>query len=124
MNKDYGNIIYYAGSHSHNNTIPDVPHISFSTKWMQRSMGNGWPVRVLRSEKSKWSHAPAVGYRYDGLYDIMKEEVRLNSKGGAYVRFKLKRQSGQAEIDTSRPNQAEKEVYKKLKDSAWVLINL
>lgn len=38
-------------------------------------------------------------------------------KGGAYVRFKLAREGNQADVDLSRPTQAEREVFDRLKSS-------
>ena len=60
-----------------------------------------------------WS--PRVGIRYDGLYKIVERKMRKNHKGGLYMRFKLEREEGQAEIDKSRPTAFEKEQFELLK---------
>ena len=38
-------------------------------------------------------------------------------RGGAYMRFKLLREADQPAIDLSRPTQAEKDVFDRLKSS-------
>jgi translation elongation factor P/translation initiation factor 5A len=48
--------------------------------------------------------APKAGFRYDGLYKVVAQEQLINGKGGAYLRFKLKRLPVQPLVDKSRPN--------------------
>jgi len=117
MDKDEGKVIYYSGSNSHENVDPNTPHVSNGTKSLQRSMKDSRKIRVLRNAKGDSHHAPSVGVRYDGLYKIIAEEKRFNAKGGAYLRFKLVRQEGQADIDHTRPNHQEKRAFAILKQS-------
>ena len=72
---------------------------------------------MLRTAGGKWRNCPAKGIRYDGLYRIISEGTAKNGRGGAYVRFKLVREGGQAVIDLSRPTPAEKGVFDRLKSS-------
>ncbi|KAL9127700.1 MAG: hypothetical protein Q9217_003473 [Psora testacea] len=117
LDKDYGNTLYYSGSNSQANTDPLNPVITYATKAMRLSHIMRRPIRVLRSGKATSQYAPAKGLRYDGLYSIRREDVEKNTKGGAYLRFQLVRDEGQAEIDLSRPNARERQVFDALRNS-------
>ena len=117
LDKDEGDILYYSGSDSNSNLDPANPIITHFTKALQQSRRDGRPIRVLRTSAGRAAHCPSKGIRYDGLYRIIAEGVAKNMKGGAYVRFKLAREGNQADMDLSRPTQAEKEVFDRLKSS-------
>ena len=85
---------------------------------MRASSARRQPVRVIRSGKAKGKFAPSKGLRYDGLYAIEAEAIEKNAKGGAYVRFTLVRCPGQKDIDGSRPNRKEREIYDSLQNTA------
>lgn len=74
------------------------------------------PIRVLRGA-SKFSCAPSIGIRYDGLYHIVGHE--LVNKNTAMYRFHMKRLRGQDPIrangELARPNKYEIQENKKLK---------
>ncbi|KAL9100123.1 MAG: hypothetical protein Q9163_004466 [Psora crenata] len=116
LDKDYGETLYYSGSNSQSNTDPRNPVITYATKALRLSYTECRPIRVLRSGKSNSQYAPTKGLRYDGLYSITREDIEENNKGGAYLRFKLQRNGGQRDIDASRPNAREKEVFEALKN--------
>ena len=82
---------------------------------MRVSKDHNRPIRVIRSGRSGSKYSPRQGLRYDGLYKIAGEEMPLNTKGGAYVRFELVREPDQAPIDMGRPNAAEMKVWRALK---------
>ncbi len=111
LDADFGDRLFYSGSRSHDNTDPAVPVLSDATKALQRSRENGKVVRVLRASAGNSHLSPSVGLRYDGLYRVEREEIMLNKKGGAYLRFRLRRVGGQPPIDRSRPTVAEKRDY-------------
>jgi hypothetical protein len=67
-----------------------------------RSFETRKPVRVLRGD-SKWKYAPRVGYRYDGLYEVVEKGTGRNKEGGAYIWVKLVRLANQDPIDTKKP---------------------
>ena len=113
MDRDEGHIVYYSGSDSHKNTDSENAQWSQGTKVMKRSFETKTPIRVLRGWKGIPGLAPAVGFRYDGLYEIKAMDTKaINKNGGAYVRFTLKRCRGQHDIATDRPTQAEKEAFR------------
>ena len=117
LDKDEGHILYYSGSNSALNEDPNNPVMTHATKALQRSFNDSRPIRVLRTGGGRWRNCPSKGIRYDGLYRIISEGKLWNERGGMYVRFKLVREDGQPEIDLSRPNQAERDVYDRLKSS-------
>lgn len=110
LDQDQGNILYYSGSGSHDNTDPKKPSPSTNaTLALQASLRTGRPVRVLRAagtgvSKSKKSWRPIVGIRYDGRYRVVATQLRTNMKGGLYEQFKLERMGDQPTLDSkSRP---------------------
>lgn len=63
---------------------------------LSRNVENGNPVRVIRGYKSKSSYAPEEGYRYDGLYSVVKYWQARGLSGFLVYKFALKRCEGQA----------------------------
>jgi len=107
MDIDDGETIHYSGSGSHQNTDQRMPQISTGTKVMQKANQLRKVIRVIRSSRGNWSGVPTVGFRYDGLYRITRESIEQNLKGGAYIRFTLKREPNQPPIDFGRPTRQE-----------------
>ncbi|OTA27740.1 hypothetical protein BTJ68_10785 [Hortaea werneckii EXF-2000] len=100
LDTDRGTYLYYSGSGSVDNTDPRQPAPSTTaTMALHTSLGNGCPVRVLRSSTGKSRYAPSFGMRYDGLYTVVSVSYPSNSKGGMYEQFKLERNNGQTDID-------------------------
>lgn len=104
LDNDQGDMLYYSGSNSHNNTS-DEPVTANATQALERSLQTFKPVRVFRSSKGKWAGCPKAGLRYDGLYTVTNCTVQKNQKGGAYKRFRLKRVADQDPIVISEPSQ-------------------
>ena len=117
LDKDHGDTLYYSGSKSHDNIDPANPIRTHSTKALETSRSENRSVRVIRGAGGDPAYAPSVGLRYDGLYRIERQEVKRNHKGGAYIRFKLVRRSGQADIDLTRPSAEERSCFERLKES-------
>jgi hypothetical protein len=104
--------------HANPNTLVD----DCPAEAMRLTQTLGKPIRVIRGSGAGWAGAPAVGLRYDGLYQITGEEMRHNAKGGLYVRFRLERpRTGQPALDTARahPTSAEREDEVKVKDGYY-----
>ena len=118
LDVDRGNVIYYSGSNSHANQDPDRAVYTYATKALLLSKQQYRPVRVIRAASDHNDYAPSHGLRYDGLYDIAEEKIRHNPSGGAYVRFKLVRQTDQAAIDKNRPNEQERRLWKRVRDKS------
>ncbi|KAI0096791.1 hypothetical protein GGR51DRAFT_553379 [Nemania sp. FL0031] len=112
LDTDNGDIVYYSGSNSHENTNPERPApASQGTKALHASIATQNPVRVLRSGGASNVHRqnrylPMCGLRYDGLYRVVLCRHRTNQKGGLYEQFKLERLPGQtalAELQRTSP---------------------
>ena len=101
-----GDTLWYSGPGSVDNTNADQPAGTEGTKALQTSNRNGKSVRVIRGKSTK-EIAPKLGYRYDGLYRVTKQEEDTNDLGGAYLRFKLVRCEDQDAIAKDRPTAEE-----------------
>lgn len=54
------------------------------------------PVRVVRGAQARGPLSPALGYRYDGLYEVVRcERVRSAASGRVVVQAELRRVPGQ-----------------------------
>lgn len=100
LDQDDGDVVYYSGSKAHDNDDPrHLPHPTRATKLLHTSISTQRPIRVLRSANAHRSrYAPKVGIRYDGLYHAAHRQVRPNTKGGLYERFRLERLPGQSRL--------------------------
>lgn len=116
LDADQGSTLYYSGSQALENTDPDVPVISMYTEAMRLSFQLRRSIRVLRGSRCRSRYSPSKGLRYDGLYTITGEETKSNTHGGAYIRFRLERNTEQPEIDMKRPTQAEKSLCDRVRD--------
>ena len=88
--------IYYCGTESDTSTPTNGTGLLRSTLSRYRH-----PIRVLRAPHKRSLYAPVEGIRYDGLYDIVDEE--LLNRDTAFYRFKLVRVEGQDPIRHGGP---------------------
>ncbi|CAM5340972.1 hypothetical protein GCM10010329_36400 [Streptomyces spiroverticillatus] len=58
---------------------------------LRHSQRQGNPIRVIRGEEGEKHYSPAVGYRYDGLYEIVDSWDENGIDGFRICRFKLRR---------------------------------
>lgn len=107
LDADQGDTLYYSGSQALENIDPEVPIISAYTEAMRLSFQLRRSLRVLRSSRNPSRYSPSKGLRYDGLYTITREDTRTNAHGGAYIRFRLERNTQQPDIVMERPTAAE-----------------
>lgn len=94
----------YCASGSMDNTFRDSLIESQGLKALRVSKATAKPVRVLRGQNEDFQYAPKFGLRYDGLYKVVEEKRRHNSKGGLYAVFVLERMGQQAPVNLGRPN--------------------
>jgi len=74
------------------------------------SMWRKLPLRVVRGFKSQEKEfAPAEGYRYDGLYDVVNVWPEIGESGFVIWRYHLKRREGQAPCPWEVPGWREAE---------------
>jgi hypothetical protein len=126
LDQDEGDVLFYAGSSSHNDTDPKEPFPTRkATLALKTSQRLGKPVRVLRAAGSRSSKSkvatlrPTVGIRYDGLYRVVGMLLKTNAKGGLYEQFKMERLGGQRPLNDfvkSRPTAKEVRDFNKIED--------
>ncbi|CAL1290946.1 unnamed protein product, partial [Larinioides sclopetarius] len=63
---------------------------------LARNVESGRPVRVLRGYKLRSKYAPEEGYRYDGLYRVVKYYMTTGLSGFKVYKFHLERIKEQA----------------------------
>lgn len=112
LDQDNGNVLYYSGSSSHDNTDPKAPFPSSNTTLaLKASQRTGRPVRVLRAAgaaRGKSTLRPTVGIRYDGLYQVVAMSLKTNTKSGLDEQFRLERMGNQPALNSiSTPTAAE-----------------
>lgn len=115
-NVDEGDEIKYCGT-SGNNGKETV-----NTRLMMESLRRRNPVRVIRSgvahSSKKTVYQPASGLRYDGLYEVVEDE--LLHEATAMHRFKLERLSDQHPIRyqgvEARPTPEERRIYESIRE--------
>jgi len=121
--EDNGDVLYYSGSNGWKPDGSTEPVLTAHTRVLMRSCETGRPVRVIRAKgSSRW--APAVGFRYDGLYTVVEHEIaRRKGKGLArdeeFYRFKMVRCADQeplAGIRARSPTNAEKVAYRRYEE--------
>ncbi|KAM6490769.1 PUA-like domain containing protein [Amanita muscaria] len=69
---------------------------------LKKSAEMGKPVRVIRGAALKSKYAPSFGYRYDGLYNVIRTYETKGKEGHIVCKFELKRQEGQPPLPTRR----------------------
>jgi len=99
---DYGDVIIYTG-HGGNDPqtkrqIADQDVAAHGNAGLITSQLQGLPVRVIRGAGGHSQHAPAVGFRYDGLYRVTDHWTRTGAHGFRLVQFRLERFEDQPEV--------------------------
>lgn len=95
--EDHGDWILYTGAGGNDSSTKrqvadqDINHHHNAA--LVYSEENGLPVRVLRGPKGEKPFAPAAGYRYDGLYKVVRHWAEPGRDGFRIWRFHLVRLS-------------------------------
>lgn len=93
--EDHGDWILYTGAGGNDpGTKRQVADQSINHRHnaaLVYSEENGLPVRVLRGPKGEMPYAPAIGYRYDGLYKVLRHWPETGGDGFRIWRFHLVR---------------------------------
>jgi putative restriction endonuclease len=90
--EDYGHEIFYTGRGGQDPKNPRGPHISdqditiSDNAALVRSEETGLPIRIVRGSGHGGDHAPEAGYRYDGLYRVVKHYPHKHLEDG-YIRW-------------------------------------
>ena len=105
--------VHYCGTDSNDGNVTD------RTQMLLDSMNNNRPVRFIRKSTLQTPWAPAIGYRYDGLYEVKDFEILKfdDNPKAARHRFRLVRCPGQDPVrggagPESRPTEQEIRRYK------------
>ncbi|CAN8101597.1 unnamed protein product [Discula destructiva] len=114
-----GNAIYYSAEGARHKQASKKAGAK-ANEAMRASIRTWNPIRVYRSAKHCGPYAPPCGIRYDGLYECVGKEIRVNKDGGSYERFKLVRlnRSDQPDLDDIvgvSPTAKQTEDYRRLK---------
>lgn len=98
--RDEGDVVYYSAEGARGKDAGRKEAVR-GNRALHRSRQTGYPVRVLRSAKAArcGRFAPPCGIRYDGLYQVVGVERRMNKDGGHYQRFKLERMPDQPSLE-------------------------
>ena len=109
--RDFGDLILYTGEGGRDTSsgrqVADQA-LTRGNLALARNADQGLPVRVVRGANAGSEHAPARGYRYDGLF-FVEDYWRERGSSGYFVwRFRLRREPPVAEpAPASPPTDAE-----------------
>ncbi|OYO08880.1 hypothetical protein CGZ94_20240 [Enemella evansiae] len=129
---DLGDVIIYTGAGGNDsNTGRQVADQSLehpNNAGLVTSQLAGLPVRVSRGRHRGSAHAPAAGYRYEGLFAVVDHWVDVGRDGYKIVRFRLEKLSDGAPAEgpdphSDTPAYATTTVTRRIRDSAaarWV----
>ncbi|HWH13480.1 MAG TPA: YDG/SRA domain-containing protein [Miltoncostaeaceae bacterium] len=102
--EDYGDLIVYTG---HGGRRPgsrkhvEDQQLAGGNLALARSSDEGLPVRVVRGSEGDPAHSPERGYRYDGLYSVVRYWDERGRDGFRIWRFQL------AALDVEPPVQGD-----------------
>jgi putative restriction endonuclease len=93
--QDYDDELIYTG-HGGNNPatkqqVADQDINAPGNAGLVRSQLDGLPVRVIRGARGNPSHSPQVGFRYDGLYQVVNHWSKAGRSGYRIWQFHLTR---------------------------------
>ncbi|MEW9553682.1 YDG/SRA domain-containing protein [Nonomuraea sp. NPDC050783] len=91
--RDEGDTIIYTGQggqDSRGRQIADQ-ELTSGNAGLVKSQIDGLPVRVIRGYEEKSEHAPAAGYRYDGLYRVVRHWFKERDDGFRVLQFRLEK---------------------------------
>ena len=115
-NDDEGHALWYSGTMAHDSLNREYPIMSDKSQALATTQSLGRELRVFRSSNGKSDWCPSFGLRYDGLYIITDRVTRTNEHGGTYPCFRLQRLTGQPAIDMQVPNEAQRWLWRRVKD--------
>ncbi|RSN66266.1 hypothetical protein DMH08_16730 [Actinomadura sp. WAC 06369] len=88
--RDYGDVIVYTGHGGQNaqkQQIADQSLEDSGNAALVKSQLDGLPVRVIRGYEEPSPHAPERGYRYDGLYRVVRHWFKTRDDGFRVCQF-------------------------------------
>ncbi|KAI0069803.1 hypothetical protein K474DRAFT_1777143 [Panus rudis PR-1116 ss-1] len=107
--EDFGDYFFYTGSggregrpQSGAQQTKDMSMSHPPNKSLQLNVSTGNPVRVIRSSAGKSKYRPAAGYRYDGLYKVVRAWTEEGRLGFQVCKFEMQRLPGQPPVPLYR----------------------
>ncbi|MHA6281109.1 YDG/SRA domain-containing protein [Salinimicrobium sp. CAU 1759] len=92
---DLGDEILYTGEGGNDtSTGKQVAHQSWNSPGnagLLLSFKNNYPVRVIRGSNHNSKFSPRAGYKYDGLFNIIKADMVLGKSGFKICRYTLRK---------------------------------
>ena len=89
---DHGSVIFYTGEGGQEGRRQvEDQKLEGGNLALCRSQWTGLPVRVIRGHKHRSPHSPAVGYRYDGLYQVASVWPEKGLSGYSVWKFRLEK---------------------------------
>lgn len=88
--RDYGDLIIYTGhggQDSRKRQVADQTLDDPGNAGLVKSQLDGLPVRVIRGYEEDSPHAPEKGYRYDGLYRVVRHWFKTRADGFRVCQF-------------------------------------
>lgn len=117
--RDEGHVVYYSAEGARGKDAGRKEGVKGNLA-LARSLRTRNPVRVHRSaKKGSGPYAPPCGIRYDGLYQVVGMERRMNKEGGHYNRFKLERMADQPSLEDivrTSPTQQQQADYARIRE--------
>ncbi|KAF8150639.1 PUA-like domain-containing protein [Crassisporium funariophilum] len=89
---------------------------ALKTSWMKQS-----PVRVIRGHTLNSRYAPAEGYRYDGLYNVVNATLVRGKRGYLVCQFRFRRRPNQLPLPGAlrpEPERVEKSLFSEDEDDS------
>ena len=103
--EDHGDLIIYSGENPRGGSDNDDQLLVGGNLALKVSLDNGLPVRVTRG--SKTVGGPSSGYRYDGLYQVVR--ISPNREEGRIVwRYRLEKLYRPLPADVEEPGATER----------------
>lgn len=95
--RDHGDWILYTGQGGRDSTGRQVEDqtLSRGNKALVLSEERGLPVRVIRGAGGDPVQSPATGYRYDGLFSVVRHWIEDSIDGPLIYRYELRKLSGE-----------------------------
>ena len=105
--EDYGDLIIYTGEGGQDPSGRQVrdQQLTRVNLALKLSCDEGYPVRVSRGPKGAQLWSPSIGYRYDGLYLVVRYWPDIGIHGYRIWRYRLERvdQSQSIEANSQEP---------------------
>ncbi|MER6946721.1 YDG/SRA domain-containing protein [Nonomuraea sp. NPDC000554] len=89
--RDEGDVIIYTGQGGQDHRKQQIADQTYEkgNGGLVLSQLEGHPVRVIRGHEEDSPHAPAEGYRYDGLYRVVRHWWKRRDDGFRVLQFRM-----------------------------------